>query len=169
MVHPVDDVEGVRGSTERHRPGDAAVHVVVTRVAAAHRGARELLTSVGGGERVLRRVVDVERVHDPRVIEVDLGVVEADVVHPVVAWRAHRGHGEPVGALQAGEALGRGQVVLAVDVEQLELGVADRAGEADVVLHRAQHRQHGTVDVAEDPLLRDRDREVVGLGPAEVA
>src|SRR3981081_3552847 len=85
MVHPVDDVDLVLFSAQLQRSPEPPMHVVMALVAAAHRRPSQALRLCLAGERILIGIVDVEWVHDPHDVHVQLGAIAPNIVDAIVA------------------------------------------------------------------------------------
>ena len=109
--------------------------------------------------------MDVPRLHDAFPVDVEFGVVVADVVNAVFGRRLHRFDLQTDRRIDIREALGRRQVLVDVEVGHLEAVVRQRAVDDDVVGHDADDRAHHHVHRHQQMRFGQRDRQEVGLGP----
>ena len=97
--------------------------------------------------------MDVEWVHDPRDVHVQLGAVAPSIVDTIVARRPDGLHAQSIRTVDVRESLGRRQVKAGIDVQRLKFGLADGTDEPDVVLHAPEDGPNADVDVSKDALL----------------
>ncbi len=101
------------------------------------------------GERVLVRIVDIKRVHDPDDVHMQLGALAPNIIDAIVPGWPDSLHAQPIWTVNMREPFRRGKVEAGIDIQRFEFGLADRTDEADVVLHASQDGTNTDVDASE--------------------
>lgn len=162
VVHGLDAIDLVFAAAQLQRAGDVPGQVEMVAIGGTEAGARR--ASARLGHRAVVRIVDIERLHQPLEIEVQLGVVEADVIDTIVA-RAERLHVQAIRRAVIRQPLRRRQVLLRIDVQRLGPAVAERTEDHHIHQLHAESLARHRVDGSNQPLLWDRQAEIIGLRP----
>ena len=168
VVHAFQGIDLEFLAANLHRACHPAGHVEVAFPSLRQARFGDLFFGGSDGMRGVLGIMNIERIHDPVPVDMDLGVVIAHVVDPEVSRRVHRTNFQSRGRVDVGEPLGRRKMHLAVDVQHLRAVVGQRSKDVDVVQHHSEDGSRCDINHHQQVFFRDRDREDVGLGPLVV-